>query len=215
MFHRALACAAAAALFAVSPAFAGFTATTGTNATANTDIGTPGGSVGDSFAVSQGTFSTVIPDTPADPQIAAGDLPNYGYTLSGTITAVDTTLNQATYAGAYEIFYNLDGNHTLDSGDIAVSKGNFNAVAQFTGVNTATLTGQLTQTSGPGNPAFRDLSYGGSPVDFTGLYVDNNPLGPSPVGTLTATLRQNAIAPEPASLAALALGGLVLRRRRA
>src|SRR5262249_27224691 len=152
---------------------------------------------------SQGTFAAYVADTIFDPQINGNDLSNYGYTLTGTVTSVMGEM--VDYSGTYEIFYNLDGNHTLDPGDLRVSAGTFVASAVFTPANTATFTGTLTQTQGPQNPAFADLSYGGNPVSLTGNYIGN--LTDPSVGTLESTLRQGASAvPEPSAIALLALG---------
>ena len=46
----------------------------------------------------------------------------------------------------------------------ATSAGPLAATASFFAPNNATFTGQLFQTTGPSNPAFADLSYGGNPV---------------------------------------------------
>ncbi|HEY2762138.1 MAG TPA: PEP-CTERM sorting domain-containing protein [Pirellulales bacterium] len=195
--------------------FAGFTVQTGVDPVNNTDNPPAGATLGDSFTVPAGTFAAYVPDTPLDPQINGGDLNNYAYTITGTVTSVLGDI--VDYSGTYEIFYNLDGNHTLDAGDIRVSAGTFAATATFAlSSNTAEFNGTLTQTQGAANPAFADLSYGGSPVTLIGSYIGNptNPL----VGTLESTLRQNATAvPEPSSSVLLIIGGVAaclgMRRR--
>ncbi len=206
---------------------AGFTVTTGTDLVTNTDTAPAGGSVGDSFSVGglvngvdglpAGTFSTYTADGPSDPQILGSDLNFYRYNLSGTISSVIGNL--ATYSGTYLIFYDQNLNGEPDEG-LRVSGGTLSATGLFDPLTgeTAVFTGSLTQTQGPSNPAFADLSYGGSPVMLTGAYTDSTlGDGPSPTGTLVATLRQSATTvPEPASALLFAIGGVIamgLRRR--
>lgn len=218
--------AIAVAFGATSDTFAGFTAQTGLDLVVNNDSPPLGGNIGDSFAVggnvnsadsqAGGTFIGYVADTPADPQLTGGDLNFYRYNLTGTIDSV--VGNVANYSGSYLIFYDLDLDGEPNEG-LTVSSGTLSATAVFDPVlgETATFAGTLTQTSGPNNPAFADLSYNGSPLILTGLYTDSVLLdGPSPTGTLTATLRQNAVAvPEPASFSLLgaSLIGLSFRRR--
>jgi hypothetical protein len=74
---------------------AGFTVQTGLSNVVNTDLGTPGGNVGDSFSVGGailtadsapgGIFAAYVPDTPLDPQITGGDLNLFRFNLTGTI----------------------------------------------------------------------------------------------------------------------------------
>lgn len=209
-------------LFAATPSvFAGFIATTGVNA-----VSTPAGSlagpqVGDTFATSApGTLTTYTPFTPADPQLDGVDLSNYRYDLNGTVTSVNLALGYVTYAGSYDIYYNLGGTGPA-APDIAVSEGTFSILAAFTsGTNNATLTGTLIQSPSFSVPApFADLSYGGNPVVYTGVYDGTNP-GVS--GTIQGSLIQTAAfpsgglpsTPEPASLGLLALGATALMARR-
>ncbi len=201
-------------IFAVSlmalagQAQAGFTATTGLT-TVSTPAGIePGAQVGDVFATTTaGTFTTFVPDTAADPQIGP-DLANYRYSLNGSVASVSGALNNIiAYSGTYRIFYdqNLDGIE-----DVLVSGGTFTLTATFA-AGGAVLSGELNQTQGPALPVFADLSYGGSPVLYTGTYVETVP---GLQGTIAGTLRQNAVIPAPGAAAALALGGLVAARRR-
>jgi hypothetical protein len=214
-----LACAAAALL--APAAQAGFTVLTGLDQVVNTDLGTPGGSVGDSFSVggilaapdSQpgGTFASYVPDTPFDPQITGADLNRYRFNLTGTVASVAGSV--ATYTGSYLIFYDQDLNGEPND-SLTVSGGDFNGTATFdflTG-ETALFTGTLTQTQGASNPVFADLSYGGNDVFLTGSYIDSTlGDGPSQTGLLTVTLRQNALAiPEPATVALCGAAGLAL-----
>jgi hypothetical protein len=222
--HIVAALAVVLSLAGVATARAGFTVQSSVLQVANTDIGTPGGSVGDSFSIggsvfsadgtAGGSFATYLADTPLDPQIAAGDLGLYRFNLSGSIAGV--LANVVTYDGDYSLFYDQNGDGEPNEG-LIVSSGDFAGTATFLTGETATFVGTLTQTTGPSNPAFRDLSYGGSPIELTGEYADTViGDGPSPTGTLTATLRQNAIAiPEPAtlSLVGVALAAFGLRRR--
>lgn len=208
--------AASLAALAASPlALAGYTATTGVDPVSTPSGPLAGPQVGDAFATTTpGTFTSFVGDTPADAQVTGGDLNFYRYTLSGAVTGVDLLLGRVDYAGTYTIFYdgNLDGAEGGPA-DPRVSRGTFTITALFTpGTNNAVLTGLLTQTSGPAVAAFRDLSYGGNGVEYTGAYVGTNP-GVS--GFIQGALRQNAVVPAPAA-GALAGAGLLagLRRRR-
>lgn len=232
--------AAAAILAAPNAARAGYTATTGeriNTATPNVppyttptgmgdvvmtpDTGYPTGNyhadVGEQIFTplnNAGDFTSYTPDTIADPQNMANDLGLYHYTLNGTVQSI--TGNVVDYAGLYRIFYDSNRNQTWDAGDNSVSSGNFNLAATFDNFGMASLLGALNQSSGPDNPAFRDLSYGGQPVSVIGTYIADQP-GVS--GRINLTLRQNAagVIPEPSSLALLATGLLPLagfRRRR-
>jgi len=205
---------------------AGFTATTGVDNVVNSDINAAGGSIGDSFSVGGlvndddtqpgGTFVMFESDTSSDPQLSGGDLSFYRYNLTGTIT--DIAANMVQYVGTYSIFYDLNSNGEPDE-LLFVSSGDFSASAAFdvTG-EAATFMGSLTQTQGPSNTAFADLSYGGHPVMISGTYADSTMGdGPSTTGTLTAVLRQTAqVVPEPTCAVLLLLGGAIgaiVRRR--
>ena len=210
---------AVAAISAASVAQAGFTAQSG-NDTAVVLAPTPG--VGNTLAVNAGTFATYAADGPADPQLINGggpgsDLSLYGYTLNVVGTA-PTIGGSTTYTGTYEIFYNTDGNDTRNLGDLRVSQGtatlDVNLVTTAGGAALQVTAGELSQVLGAENPAFRDLSYGGSNVGLIGFI--NIPLVPGTTGTANLTFRQNAVVPEPTTMAAIAGAGIVaLRRRRA
>lgn len=209
------ACVAVIAAFA-APAFAGYTATTGVDLGTNTDPGNDGATVGDSFTIQGGTFTSFIPDGPSDPQLTGADLAFYRYNLTATVANVGPGA-QADYTGTYEIFYDLNLNGMNDDG-LLVSGGTLAATASFFAPNNATFTGQLFQTTGPSNPAFADLSYGGNPVDFTGDYVGLG-FGDGSQATFQSTLRQDGgidAVPEPATFSLLAMGipMLMMRRRR-
>lgn len=192
-----------------TPAFAGFTASTTLTNVLTPDTGFPGPELGETFATSPaGGFDGFTPDNALDPQITGGDLQFYRYTFSGAITAAIG--NVVTYTGTYSIFYDLDLNGVGGS-DISVSSGDLVLTATFVTPFNAVLNGILTQTSGPANPAFADLSYGGSPVIYTGTYIGANP-GVS--GVIEGELRQNAVVPAPGAFALAALGGLAASRRR-
>lgn len=191
-----------------SPALAGFTASTTVDTVLTPDTGAPGASVGDTFSMNvAGGFDAFIPDTASDPQITGGDLNFYRYTLNGAVASV--LANVVTYTGTYTIFYDL-GLDGIGGTDINVSSGSFTLTATFVTGFDALLAGTLTQTSGPANPAFSDLSYGGSPVIYTGTYTGGTP-GVS--GVIEGTLRQNAV-PTPGAMALAGIGGLVAARRR-
>jgi hypothetical protein len=209
-------------VFAATPSvFAGFIATTGTDAVLTPAVGGP--AVGDAFSTSAtgGTLTSYIPLGPTDPQ-SLGDLSNYRYDLSGEVTEIGSTpasANLITYAGTYDVDY-VNGSTV-----IPVSEGTFTILAQFGlggAPNNASLNGSLIQTPGFVVPApFADLSYGGNPVVYTGTYIGSDP-GVS--GTIQGSLIQAAgtpsggsTAPEPASIGLLAIGAtaLVARRRAA
>jgi hypothetical protein len=215
MALRALA-VAGLVLAATPSAFAGFIATTGTDAVSTPAVSGP--AVGDAFAtIGHGTLTNYIPLGPTDPQ-SLGDLSDYVYDLNGTVTQVGTgaAANLITYAGTYDVDYVNGGTTTT------VSEGTFTILAQFiAGTNNATLNGSLIQTPGFAVPApFADLSYGGNPVVYSGFYTGTNP-GVS--GTIQGSLIQAAAfpsgggtpgAPEPASLGVLGLGATALLARR-
>ena len=209
------------ALTAAVPAEAGFTATLSPTRVI-TNFGTNGTiDVGDTFTTSiPGSFSLYVPDSSSDPQINGTDLANYRFTFDGAVSAIAG--NVLSYAGAYELFYNLNvTDNTRDLSDIRVSAGTFNISATFTAPGVATVSGQLNQNMGPANPAFADLSYGGNPVNFIlGTYAETPGSGD---GILNGALRQGASAlvapvPEPATLASALFGvgllGLAAIRRR-
>lgn len=191
-----------------SSAMAGFTASTG-GAFSYTAPGTAlAPAVGGMISVTNVPLQTYTPDTAADPQIVAGDVGNFLFSLDLGVTSVDSTTGAVATSGTYSLFYDLGSNGTPD---IRVSSGNaaLYLTPAFAGFDVAT--GTLQQVLGPANPAFRDLAYGDN---------DNIVLDGGALGTLTnqfaLTLRQNAVAPEPATLTALAgLGMIGLRRRRA
>ena len=208
---------AVVAVSAITPSVrAGYTAVTTTDNVLTPTNGLPGPQpqIGETFNTqTSGGFASFTPDTPADPQITT-DLSSYRYTLDGSVASVNLLTGVVDYTGNYRIFYDLNHDNLFDGSDPSVSSGTFNIVATFVpATNNATLAGQLNQTQGPSNPAFKDLSYGGNRVLYTGLYQGTNP-GVS--GTIQGALRQNALAPEPASLMVVVLSGagLLARRRR-
>lgn len=199
--------AVTAAVSAPALSHAGFTAQTNLFGIANTDNGAPGANVGDSFTTSApGTFLSYLADTANDPQLTGGDLANFRFTLTGTVTSV--VGNVVNYTGTYRIYYG--------PGDITVSAGTSLLTATFAAGNTATFNGSIVQTQGPANPAFGDFGarYNNNPAIITGTYVGDlaNPLSAS----AELTIRQNAPAAVPAPAAMLAFGvGLIRRRRKA
>lgn len=211
-----------------SPALAGFTASTGADVGVYSDLGTSGTSVGDTFTMFGGTFVAYVSDTALDPQISAGDLSEYGYIFEVTVATISG--NTATYNGTYEIFFNLDANNTRDPSDVSVSLGTLTATAVFTDPNNSDFNASLTQTAGPADAAYADLSYGGNPLTVTGLYQNfSTPGTASQSATFEGQIIQTADAldprdpgtpnvtpvPEPATLGLLIMGlPLVLRRRR-
>ena len=196
--------AAVAALAVTSSAMAGFTASTGTDVFSYTAPGTAASPVvGGSFHVASQPLATYTPDTAADPQITAGDLANFRFSLDLGVTSVNNVTGAVQTAGTYSIFY-APGNIRVSSGTASLF-----LTPAFSGFDVAT--GQLAQVLGPANPAFKDLAYGNNDnLVLQGGYIDT--LG----GNFALTLRQNALVPEPATLGTLAgLGLLGLRRRRA
>jgi hypothetical protein len=197
-----------------SPVSAGYLAETNFDVVNNTGVGWFGASPGDTFAITAGTIAALFPDAPADLHIPAGTLHNYGYTMNGT--AVSVAGGVVHYHGTYEIFYNLDGNNTRNPGDLRVSAGTLTAEATIVPLlNMGVFNGQLTQTQGPQIPSLPDVSYGGNPIDWFGIYV-GIPLFPA-IATMQSTLRQDVLpVPEPTSFAVLAIGlaGLVCFRKR-
>jgi hypothetical protein len=207
---KLLTIAATLLVAASGTARAGLTVDFGPDQIVNTGVAPFAGAPGFTGPLA-GNFSNYVPDTPYDPQITGGDLSQYHYSLTNN-TIFSVTGNVVDYRGDYEIYYN---NPT-----IRVSGGTFDIVATFGAGNTATLLGSLTQTQGPNNPNFRDLSYGGHPVTLTGTYTGNAANG-GLTGTIQGTLRQDAVAtPEPATVAMLvsslpiALGVWYRNRRR-
>ena len=159
----------AVCLTVTTPAFAGYTFTTNFDPVTTTDVGAPGKSPGDTFSVKVGTFSSFEPDTPADIQLTPAQVAAMGYTIDGVVDSfAGETIN---YSGTYEFFFNTDGNDTRDLADLRVSLGTFALSAEFAPIiNTGAFTGALTQILGPEVPELPDLSYGGTVIDFGGVY---------------------------------------------
>ena len=218
--NRLLMAAVLAATIA-RPAAAGYIATTN-DAAVNGGVYPPG-LVG--FNVTDGTFASYTADGPTDPQITAGDLANFRWNFAGGAvlpTGTITTGAVTNFAGSYTITYVL--------GNVLVSGGTFVMTADDTN---RSLNGVLTQTAGPADPAFADLSEGGRNVLFVGRYNPPSssrgirpfayPADPAP-GTVNGAFILPAppatATPVPATLPAAVLGvtalaGLVRRRRLA
>ncbi|MBX3384377.1 MAG: hypothetical protein KF864_12805 [Phycisphaeraceae bacterium] len=152
-------------------------------------------------------FLSYVPDTADDPNINPADLPYYKYSFFGEVVA--TGNNSVVYGGFYSIVIDL-----LPYGipDFDVSYGQFAIVADFNQPGRAVLSGVLNQLEGPSDPSIFDLSYGGNPITYSGIYIETDPgVG----GQIEGIFRQDAI-PSPGS--ALTLGGLLcmslFRRRR-
>ena len=202
--------AAAATLVVSGNAFAGFTANTGVDPFAYSGAGiSMAPAVGGTISVTNQPLQSYAPDTAADPQVLPGDIDNFLFSLNVTVN--DVNLGAANSAGTYSVYYDLGDNGTPD---IRVSEGTATLFLSPLGGGLFVATGQLNQVLGPANPAFADLAYGNN-ANFIlegGLYTG---VGATD-GTLTLVLRQNAVVPEPTTLAALAGASLLgLRRRRA
>jgi hypothetical protein len=175
-------------------------ATTGLDVVNNgTENGTP---TTNGFSVPSGTFLTYTP-SPGDPELTGNDLADYRYDLEGAGTSV--TAATIDYTGTYNIYYSLSG-HT-EATDPSVSSGTFDILAKFFTANSANLTGILTQTSGPSNPAFANLATAyGNPVDYIGTYVGGTV--DTSHGTIQGELLSAAPLPKSA-FAGLALFGIL------
>lgn len=154
-----------------------------------------------------GTFSEIYRDSAYDLNIQPADLVTYRYTLSGQVIAASN--ESVVYSGEYEVFIVLGHIRIAD-----VSAGSFLLSAEFQSPSRAILRGDLIQDPGrgPGDPSLPDLSYGGFPIEFSGVYEETL-VGVG--GLLEGEFRQDAI-PSPAT--ALLLGvtgfGFATRRRR-
>lgn len=161
----------------------------------------------ETFTVNGGTFLNFTRDCPEDPYLLGNDLFRYRYSINATV--IDPA-PAAHYTGTYRVYYDSNLSSTFDAGDFGVSLGNIEMDAAFTGVD-ATLSGTLSQTQGPQDPAFADL---GPLVKLNGTYVMNQQEH-GLTGTMNASLTRACI-PEPASMALLgtAVLPMLLRRRR-
>lgn len=206
-----------AAVGVTRSALAGYTAGTNLNGVQISNIGSLGANVGDSFSLTAGTFAEWVADTPADVQIPPAVLLMFGYSLSGTITSIDST--NATYAGTYEIYYNTDGNHTRNPADLRVSSGTFTGEGLFTPLlNFGGIYGELHQLLGPQVPWLPDISYAGNDIPVR-IFEVGIPLVDA-VTLMWTEFRQDAFVevPEPGSNTLLATGvlalALVAKRKR-
>jgi hypothetical protein len=155
-----------------------------------------------------GTFADIQPDTPSDVFIHLNDLLSYRYTLVGQVVAASA--DEVVYGGEYNIFIVL---RPFDIPIADVSSGTFLLTAEFQTPTFANLTGTLTQDAdqgGPDDPSLPDLSYGGHPMSFAGIYNETE-IGVG--GLLQGIFRQNAV-PTPGACALLGLAGLGLAARR-
>jgi hypothetical protein len=182
--------AVAGSVLLASQAMAGFTASTGTGTYSYSGVSLAAPVVGNTITVANQGFASYTPDTAADPQITAGDLSQFRFNLSLTITGIDPGGVLST-SGTYSIKY--AANNALVSGGNA----SLFLTPVIGGIDSAA--GTLTQNAGP-SAGFADLAY----ANF------------STVGnTFGLTFRQDAVvAPEPTTLAALAGAGLLAARRR-
>ncbi|MBE0558792.1 MAG: PEP-CTERM sorting domain-containing protein [Proteobacteria bacterium] len=206
---RKFICLAVAALVIMTGQSASaYTAITGPDLVTNGDFN--GNMLPDpleTFTVSAGTFIDFTRNCPEDPYLLGNDLFRYRYTIDATV--VDAA-PAAQYSGTYRVYYDSNLSSTFDPGDFSVSLGNLVMDAAFTGVD-AVLSGTLSQTQGPQDPAFADL---GPLVTLNGTYVMNQQEH-GLTGTMNASLTRACI-PEPASMALLgtALLPMLIRRRR-
>lgn len=164
--------------------------------------------VGDIFVTGEfGRFSDISPDSPDDVVIHSEDLLSYRYTMDGTVIAASE--NTVVYGGTFDIFIVL---RPFDIRVADVSFGTFLITADFQSPTYALMSGTLTQDPShePGESGLPDLSYGGSPITYSGTYQETV-VGVG--GLMDGEMRQNAV-PAPGTVGSLLLAGLALSRRR-
>ena len=201
--------AALAASVCLGHSASAYVATTGLDLAVNTSGGTP--TVGSKYTVTGGDFSSYTPTSPNDPTIT-NDLAFYRYTASATVNSFSS--GTFLVLGTYEIYYDFNRDGVMEANEPTVSMGNVSLNVSLTSTTpfpSGTISGTLTQTSGPSVPNFTALP---SPATVSGLFLASNTTGNAQFeATLTSV-------PEPSSWAMLGLGtmgaGVVaLRRRRA
>ena len=138
------------ASFCVSQSASAFVATTGLDPATNDSGGSL--AVGSEYSVKGGTFSFYDPGT--DGPTPTGDLSDYRYKASGTITSTDPATDTATFDGKYRVFYDENGNGKYNPNvDTSVSFGDVALTLTLGANGTGTVTGTLTQIDGPSNGA--------------------------------------------------------------
>ena len=200
--------AALAASVCLGHSASAYVATTGLDLAVNASGGTP--TVGSVYTVTGGDFASYTPTSPNDPTITGNDLAFYRYTASATVNS----FSNGTFLvlGTYEIYYDLNRDGVMEATEPTVSMGNVSLNVSLTSTTPfpfGTISGTLTQTSGPSVPNFTALP---SPATVDGLFLASSTTGNAQFEvTLTSV-------PEPSSWALLGLGtvgaGVVALRRR-
>ncbi len=202
--------AALAASVCLGHSASAYVATTGLDLATNATGGTP--TVGTEYTVTGGDFASYTPTSSNDPTITGNDLAFYRFTADTFVNS----LSNGTFLvlGTYEIYYDLNRDGVMEANEPTVSMGNVNLNVSLTSTTPfpfGSITGTLTQTSGPSVPNFTALP---SPASVNGLFLATNANGDARFeATLTSV-------PEPSSwtivgLGTLGAGAVALRRRRA
>ncbi len=202
--------AALAASVCLGHSASAYVATTGLDLATNATGGTP--TVGTEYTVTGGDFASYTPTSPNDPTITGNDLAFYRFTADTTVNS----FSNGTFLvlGTYEIYYDLNRDGVMEAGEPTVSMGNVSLNVSLTSTTPfpfGSISGTLTQTSGPSVPNFAALP---SPASVNGLFLATNANGDARFeATLTSV-------PEPSTWALLGLGtagaaAVALRRRRA
>ncbi len=142
--------------------------------------------------------------------ITGNDLDFYRFTADATVSSFNGDSFLA--MGTYQIYYDLNRDGVFESNEPTVSSGTLDldvTVTSTTPFPFGSLTGTLTQTSGPSVSNFASLP---SPASVDGAFLATSPSGDARFeATLTSV-------PEPSTWALMDLGvlstGLVTLRRR-
>jgi hypothetical protein len=174
----------------------------------------PGAQIGDTFSVTMGSFASYLP-APGDPIIAGanpdgtgGDLSSYRFSMSGTVTGVNG--NQVSYAGFYQIFYDLNHDGIFDGSDTSVSFGTLGLLVNFNGGSPYAADGNLFQTQGPTGPGASSFAgFSDNSASFNGQYIQVTPAGGFVQGTISSPDTTTTL-----GLLGLSTGALLAFKRR-